>query len=488
MADSSLVQVCRILFYHECDAQLTHALLGHFGLTPVVVTGSVSTRAPALSPPLLVNAVNVTVRCVETRLGGPFGSAPEHVLFEKTRAVWSAKDGPQVLGDWTSPFRITIPLDAAKVAVSSQHLKKWKVVWRFEASVEHKPIPYVGCRIVKAFFLNILNHAVPPQSPPSPPTDMMIGSGPSSTLVHLSTPHGAFGPGDEINLSFTAKTQDPQTMIKRATLVLERVAEFLDDTEVKPLVTASVTDIESRTSVTLVMPRRGSAWDVGETVRTDTVVLRYQLRLHLAIQTDQSRQVNEYSCPAISLHVSSTSKSERDGAKPVAKRHRSSRRGLYMHEGTVDISSPLLDAPVQRSSFVAADIPAGLKPILLPPDHPAQPNPIHFIFPSPPPGGTPLRELPDYDSYSIIRQFQQNGRRISTTGSEEEAMQPSRSRQKLVERPTLPSLDALGLGLPHVERRPVTAPTLRRSHEMEDPRPSSMGQLCVPSGAQFAFK
>lgn len=67
----------------------------------------------------------------------------------------------------------------------------------------------------------------------------------------------------------------------------------------------------------------------------------------------------------------------------------------------------------------------------------------------------------------MIKQFQSTGRRISTTASEEEAMQPSRSRQRLVDegydgRPSLPSLDTLGLGLPHVARlplrRPVTAP------------------------------
>lgn len=459
--------------------------------------------------------MTVKVKCIETRLGGPFGNAPEHVLFEKLRTVWRAKDGAEVLGDWTHPFRITIPLDASKVAVSSQHLKKWKVVWRFEVAVEHKPIPYVGSRIVKSFFLNVLNHAVPPQSPPSPPTDMMIGSGSSSALVHLSNPQGAYGPGDEINLSFTAKTQDPLAVVRRATLVLERVAEFLDDTETTPIVTASVAEVASSTHMRLVLPKRGSAWDVGETARTELVTLRYHLRLHLAIQPDQSRHVKEYSCPAISLHISATSKSEREGAVPVSRRHRSSRRGLYMHEGTVDISSPLLTHPTLVSDHLVSAAgpayhpspayrpspPMGLKPILLPADHPAQPNPIHFIFPSPPPGGTPLRELPDYDSYSIIRQFQQNGRRISTTASEEEAMQPSRSRQKLVERPTLPSLDALGLGLPHVERRPLTAPAHTRlptitatgtsqwsSSMEEDPRPSSMGQLSVPSDTQFAFR
>ena len=544
---------------------------GHFGVTPVVVSGTVITRVPPLSHPLPVRAIFARICCVETRSGGPFAHAEENVLWEKAKVVWSSEDYAE-LGAWSHPFRISIPPEAARMGVSSQWLKEWRTVWRFEVVLEHKPIPYVGNRIVKGFFLNIRNHDLPPFPPRSPPSEITLGTDAYTTRVHITAPHGAYGPQDTLTLSFHAKSEDRTTAIKRATVVLERVVEFLEDNQLRfsaslfrrstpprpddPSADAEIcrgivsTSSDSLTpgegghvwcSMNLEIPQRGFKWDVGETTMTKLVSVRYQLRLKLSVKLAKGRS-RDFTCPGIPVHIASVSAAERAEARavvvptPTKRRHRSSRRGLYMQQGTVEISSPAASSHRRRAKSSSplptiSGVATGLKPILLPPDHPGQAQSISFVFPSPPPHGLVRGDLPlissiidpsfpaspvsqskdflsppgEYESWSIVKQFQQTGRRISTTASEEEAMQPSRNRQKVVDedqtavpRPSLPSLDALGLGLPHVAeypgRRPMTAPasSVGYTNTASPPRPltlarGSLGNSSVPTGSQFAF-
>ncbi|GFZ49586.1 hypothetical protein JCM24511_07706 [Saitozyma sp. JCM 24511] len=569
---------------------------GYLGVSPVTIAGTAVAKLPQLCQPLPVKAVSVVVRCYETRTGGPFGQNTENVLWEKSKRLWEPPGSDEFadMGDWECPFRISIPTDAITRTHSSQWTKEWKLVWRLDVVIDHKPIPYVGHRISKAYALNLQNHRTPSLPPLSPPSPI---SAPGAQ-IHLNAPHGAFGPGDVMTVSMHVKPDDPATSIKKATVILERRTEFLDPSssstpqerrdslsvesestspprapafwrrsvsprppyqrltsdppspEVDPssrVVTTKVieTTCEETTpgsagtywcSTQLTIPNRGGKWDSGETLRSPLVSVHFDLRVKVTFRSSKRSSPKEFTCPPVPVILVATSAAERSEAQAFAalttpsraasvkRKHRSSRRGLYMHEGTTEISDPIVNGvhttqrrrrtKSQTSSPVLQSVPSNvsdIKPILLSADHPAQSHNISFVFPSPLLHSSPqVREdidrsdsrLPsiqsllspqyrppsplstttsqsqaqiDYDSISILRQFQQTGRRISTSTSEEEEMQPSRSRQKVrddgmgglavFERPALPSLDALGLGLPQIPEhtpgrtnRPRTAP------------------------------
>ena len=593
---------------------------GHLGLSSVHVSGTIITKLPALGSPLSVKSVHVAVKCYEIRSTTPLLSGQENVLWEKTRRIWEppAENDYEEIGNWEVPFRLTIPPEVAKKVQSTQWLKDWRAQWRLEVVIDHKPIPYVGYRIYKAFQLGLHKYTVPVSPPLSPPSPITIGIEDTAMQVHVNAPHGAFGPGDTVTVSFHAKADDPAVIPRRAHLVLERYMSFADSRgrdespdsgpsmrlssllrrsvsprphhSSKPSDTMSdparIDDSHCTTqriaeatcddlslvgdsysgSLSLTLPKRGGKWDVGESLQTSQVNIAFRIRLKLHVKPSKSRsQLREITCPAIPLIVVGTSAQDRAEAAAASpklspsttkRRHRSSRRGLYMHEGTIDISDPIVagrrrtrSRSQPSSPNLMTSLPTAVKPILLAPGHTPQPTSISFTFPSaatasspiarasstspeekprqddsPPPNVTLLApkletllnptfpthldgrraSLPPfsfaisgessgsafhappsppptadlYDSLSILRRFHSTGRRVSTTTSEEEELQPSRSRQRVSiaqsdgtaefepeadRRPGLPSLDALGLGLPHVPddrpvRRPRTAP------------------------------
>lgn len=630
---------------------------GYLGVTPVTIDGTVVCKPLDPAHLLAVKAISVVVRCKETRT---FGTKAERTVWEKIKVVYrppaaaaaaaageksGAADGAvsaavvyEDMGFFSKPFSLTIPPDVINHlsragSMSTQKTKEWKLIWKVDLVVEHRPIQFVGHSISKSYGLNLYNHASPSIPPPSPPQAVSIGENGYATLVHLNAPHGAPGPGDSCTLSFHAKPDDPAAVIKKASVVLERRIEAKTARSPSPTPTpppylekppsssSSSTSIfrrnvsphgsSSRTStdsapevqakaivnkiadlttdditpgsggaywctMNLDLLKRGAHWDIGETCLTDLVSVTFELKVKIWIKV--GRTTRDFSCPPIPLTIAGVSLGERVAAQnaamdleaaaaaasaaaqhvtPSKRKHRSSRRGLYMHEGTLDISQDLLGTSTsvlptaavharRKSKSKPATAPAPPTPILpitgvvtnirpilrqtdsaasasasgrstSPPD--GQPTQsISFMFPSVLGGHggqveTPVlppiqsmldphtatgaaaadragRPPPSYEeSYSILKQFQQTGRRISTTTSEEDD-QPSRSRLKLdpaseaaassaagaaasgssagagagETRRGLPSLDALGLGLPFVpedERprsRPRTAP------------------------------
>lgn len=607
---------------------------GYLGLGDVTVTGTFLTKLPALATPLAVKRILLTVKCYEARMSGPFGSDADIVLWEKTRQIWEPAGEAEYedLADWEHPFKIIIPASAVDDAPSTQTTKEWKVVWRIEAIVDHKPIPYVGNRISKAYALNLFNHRMPILPPLSPPSAITVGHDATAAQVFINVPHGAFGPGDTLGVSFHAKPEDPTTILKSATVTLERRIEHFPqrerspddwfpppavpsppsssgsrgvsaffrrsisprpkyqkaDSEVSSASGSSVGGIDHiiastskftsfkvaeaacpepvpgsggmywcQTSIPL--PRRGGTWDLGETVKTKLVAISFDLKVKLTFKPAKGRSSSHHvSCPAMPVVLVGVSSPERIAAqaviaaaspsgKPVAarRRHKSSRRGLYMQEGTVDIEDPVVSVRRKKPKSSDGSAPpalltvarlnnADIKPILQQPNMPpAQSHSVQFIFPSPtvpqdteevPPAILPPinsllsptytrlspRSEVDAESMSIIQRFRQTGRRISTTTSEEEEVQPSRSRQKLLggpggaddqdaefARPSLPSLDALGLGLPYVpddptRSRPRTAPayihsSFAASANMSSSASSSNPAASLSAGSTGAF-
>lgn len=472
-------------------------------------------------------------------------------------------------------------------------IREYKVVWRMEVVIEHKPIHYVGTSITKAFALNLQNHQAPPLRPLSPSPSLCIGSDAYVSEACLNVPHGVFGPGDSFHVALLIKPENPTTMVKKVTVVLERLIELVDSksasrrdsfndrspskrrhvhssrsysptqtsrltsilrrslsprppfhrlqsdphTSVGPSVQhegqvirdkiteSSTTDMTSggagfRCSLPMSLPRRTGKWALGETHQTGLVSMSYQLRASITLKgVRRSSPSKTFILPTAPITLISTSTTERLDAVAAAEHKRkklgSLGKGLYLHgenSSIVDSRDPVHpEEPPALSTVIG--VATNIKPILLPPDKSQHPPPqsISFSFPSPSQRSPTVRSLPiqsllnpetsksssnhqlpsppptrqgpssldvvaDPESGSLLRLFhvQGSGRRISTTTSEEEEVQPSRSRQKLraeppttiaeFEWPSLPSLDTLGLGLPHVPEdhrprsRPRTAP------------------------------
>lgn len=517
---------------------------GFLGVTPVVLSGTIVAKIPSFTPKLPVKSVTVSARCCEVRSGGPFTSAAEKVLWEKQKVIWAAatEGGYEEIGNWQRPFSISIPVEAVETATSVQTFKEWKATWKIEVVFEHLPIQYVGHQITKTLLLDLHNHRAPGLAPPSPPSPVIVGTGSSSTAIRISPLHGAFGPEDTFTVTLHARPAEPGTVVKKATMVLERRVEFLEPSresspehkrsffrrslsphpsyarlpsdgegsvssssehETRAEVTRLlevVSDAEPeadgyRCSLSATLPKRGHKWSTGETCRTSVASITFELKVKVSIKQGR-KACQDYSCPIIPIVLIGTSAGERaeaqahaDAPKPVAakRRLRSSRRGLYLQEGTVDISEPAAAPSRRRHKSGSSPLPIhtgdipDIRPILLPPDQPPESRSISFAFPDPDNTLAPISSLlhpfypsppetvREFESYSILKRYQHGGRRISTTTSEEEEAQPERSRQKTTFEPfdfraPLPSLDTLGLGLPAIpdgarpDRRPRTAP------------------------------
>ena len=116
----------------------------------------------------------------------------------------------------------------------------------------------------------------------------------------------------------------------------------------------------------LALQKRGGHWDIAETCRSDIVSVTFDLKVKIWIKS--GRTTREFNCPPLPILIAGVSMSERVAAQnaasaaasaavaaadaaaqallvpvtPHKRKHRSSRRGLYMHEGTLDITEDLL--------------------------------------------------------------------------------------------------------------------------------------------------
>lgn len=542
----------RVLYLSLASSAL---MTGRLGITPVVMGGLIVIKPADEDIKFLVAAksISLLIRCVETRY---FGNKEERVLWEKNKVFWQPSTGEyQDIEGWSGRFSISIPVDAMEKARSAQQTKDWKVEWKLHLVVAHRHISMVGDSVARSYQLNLYNHTSPSTPPPSPPQAMFIGTDSYSSQVFINPPHGAFGPGDSFPVSFHVKPDDAGTIIKKASVCLERRYEKRerspsppktekeksskfrisprplyarlssngDSPEREKTITHKLFEVTTDVltpgsggtfwgNLMFALPKRSAQWDIGETCVTELVRISFTLRVKLWIKS--GRSTKEIVCPGIPIILTGVSSAERIAAQTEAaaavpptptKRKHSSRRGLYMQEGTVGIheevgvirrvpSDSATKPPKPKAIKPTPILPisgvvTNLRPILRQADQPAASSSsgpsISFVFPSRleasahpnPPVLPPIQSLldappPTYESYSILQDFQQNGRRISNTTSEEDNEQPSRSRLRLAQglninnhqefdyRRGLPSLDALGLGLPVLpdQDRPMSRP------------------------------
>lgn len=205
---------------------------GFFGVTPVIIAGTLHMKLPAEVKSLPIRSIQVATTCYETKDAGTIrSSSGEHILWEKRRYVWQPPPGQVealIENDWDVDFRISIPPEAADLTKSTQLLREWRTQWRLEILIEHKPIKYVGEAISRRFTLNMYNHRTPPPAALPFPTGGIatIGKDLASTShVFLTPPTSAFGPGDNVPLAFAVRVADPSTSVRKVQVVLERRLE-----------------------------------------------------------------------------------------------------------------------------------------------------------------------------------------------------------------------------------------------------------------------
>lgn len=103
---------------------------GYLGLTPVVVQGQVRTMLEEDQLALRSACLCVRIRCYEADLTR---GKRLNVLYEISQELWR-KDGEREwgeLGDFSSPFRLVIPVDA--IGVSTTTFKSFRTWWQVEA-------------------------------------------------------------------------------------------------------------------------------------------------------------------------------------------------------------------------------------------------------------------------------------------------------------------------------------------------------------------
>lgn len=571
--------------------------VGYYGVTPVVLAGTVLVKVQDGGHAVPIRSVQVAVRCYEAKES--MRASRERTVWEKVRHIWQPPPGTQdmILGEWQQSFKLSIPPEVADLARGTQTLREWRVRWRLEVVVEHVPIPHVGHRVAQAYDLQMNDHRSPSPSLPSPPAGMIIGTGPTATHVHINPPPTACGPAEELAVSFSVRPEDPSASIKKLQVVLDRRLELLDDRRPSegglsedypntrrsrvgnifqrnasgsgsgsPHSSRSASEDCKRVIVTriaetqcevpkpgssgavwslgsLQLPRRGHHWDMGETERTEFADISFEARLKVTLKSKRGGSQKELVSQPIPVLVVGATAEERAKAQkawerldfePSSKRRLVSRRhdaqdvyqrasssestsGQSKHSGNV---TPPRKSASPGSSGTRLDdrdlLPSPSATVVdgdtsLPSIHsflgyncptPASStgeSAASAVIVSPPPT--------DVDYEMAVRR---SGRRISMT-SEDDDVNP-RARQKLGRaseppyppsmlesaprrrRLNLPSLDALGLGLPKVKEerplrheRPATAPSFGVYSAKPPPFGSRPQTSTGPAPSSFAF-
>ncbi|CAK9787168.1 unnamed protein product [Cutaneotrichosporon oleaginosum] len=342
-------------------------VVGYFGVTPVVLAGTVHVKVEEGGPKIPIRSVQVAVRCYESR-DSMRSTRRDHVIYEKTKHIWHPPAGVQdeVLDGWEQPFKLSIPPEAAELARGTQNLREWRVRWRLEVMVEHVPIPHVGHRVAHAYDINVYDHRSPSPSLPSPPAGMVLGSGATATHVHINPPPTAFGPSESLNVSFSVRPDDPSTSVKKLQLILERRVELLDGRRPvggstddlptprrsrvhnlfrgsSPLSNRGTSEKPERVIVTriadalcevpppgpngavwsmgsLQLPRRGHNWAVGETTRTHLADISFEARVKITVKNKRAGIQKELVSQPIPVIIVGATAEERAQARKAWER------------------------------------------------------------------------------------------------------------------------------------------------------------------------
>lgn len=177
--------------------------------------------------------------------------------------MWTPPDGQKevMLDDWCEYFEMVIPPEVADIASGVKQLREWRVRWRAEITVEHRPITGVGYAIRNTYNLQLYDHRTPPPLPSEPPLEMTLRSNFTDALVRVKAPHRAYGPEEHVKIVACIMPQDPYVIVRKVQLVLERRMELLDHK-------SAVAALRERDSQSPVPGAPGSSVGVGAATAT----------------------------------------------------------------------------------------------------------------------------------------------------------------------------------------------------------------------------
>ena len=226
---------------------------GLLGLTPVKVDGIVATRLDADAKPLRAKSLSVAVRCYESRQG-PFHVAHSNVLAEYSQLLWSKPDhlDYESIADLRFPFQITLPANIP--GFSTAVFVDYRCVWRVEAGMfplaisqtfliltslvlVHAPLFGVGEVQVKHYELPLVRYDVPPYepSPPRPILDRQTTVPKAPRMMYcVHAPTSPIGPKDLFSIPVYLQPLEPDTVIRSASLTIERRIQFKEDSTSPP--------------------------------------------------------------------------------------------------------------------------------------------------------------------------------------------------------------------------------------------------------------
>ncbi|KAH9812768.1 hypothetical protein DFH28DRAFT_898229 [Melampsora americana] len=163
---------------------------GYLGLSPVIISGTVSTRLEKDDQALEASKVVIRIRCYEglgahPGQGAGLGSDPStsttstttfkppkiNILWETEKTLWTPdqSNGPQdygYLANTDTHWKLVIPVSATQrslggQAVGSMTYRTWKAWWQVEAVILHKPNGIYGSSILKTHPMFLPNYSRP---------------------------------------------------------------------------------------------------------------------------------------------------------------------------------------------------------------------------------------------------------------------------------------------------------------------------------------
>ncbi|THH05076.1 hypothetical protein EW145_g5064 [Phellinidium pouzarii] len=202
---------------------------GYLGLTPVKVDGVIRTTLDEDRKPLLASSIQVSVACIEARLGR-VGVMHSSVHTEYTQILWMKPDSVEweELGDAEHAFKIVIPANSP--GFSFANFQDYRVFWRIEAVINHAPIFGIGSRKLKTYEIPLVRYDAHVQCrrPLHSSARYLTTQIPHAPVIRyqLLTPTTPVGPLDIVTIPLILHPVDPAVAVRSVTLIVERRIEL----------------------------------------------------------------------------------------------------------------------------------------------------------------------------------------------------------------------------------------------------------------------
>jgi hypothetical protein len=218
---------------------------GYLGFSPVSIQGAIRTKVEEDNKLVDACDIRVRARCYELDRSPSVARKPT-VVCEFEHVVWRAGDAEyKPLGNFSSPFRIVIPPEAARAVPSTLAYKAWRVWWCLEGGtcsivsdwvhmsgswlktwlfpvVNHRPSGIFGSRLVRSHHLALVRYGGPNPEPFRPWTDAETLYSSIDYVVSADSASYAAGDNVSVSLALRRSPRSPGAAVKKITLEIRR--------------------------------------------------------------------------------------------------------------------------------------------------------------------------------------------------------------------------------------------------------------------------